>query len=303
MDLPGIRVFLALCEELHFGRTAERVGLSQARVSRLVHSLEDEVGGMLFKRTSRRVTLTPLGERLRDRLQPAYERLSEALADARRMAHEPLGELRIGFTATTAGTVLNRLIAAFESDYPDCEVTLSEVSISDPYAALRQGEIDVLVNWLAVEEPDLMTGPAIAYEERVLAVATDHKLAKRKAIYVNDLAGCEVARLPRTFPAALEEKFMPRATPSGVPIPRTRIAHSFGELATLVARGLIVQGTVASMAAQLAREDIVLIPIVDLPPLALGLIWRKARENKHIRALAEAARSIESQQNQAPTGH
>jgi DNA-binding transcriptional LysR family regulator len=91
MDLSEIKVFLALYEELHFGRTAERVGLSQTRVSRLVHSLEGEVGGMLFKRTSRRVTLTPLGERLRDRLQPAYERLSEALADARQMAQEPIG--------------------------------------------------------------------------------------------------------------------------------------------------------------------------------------------------------------------
>jgi hypothetical protein len=114
---------------------------------------------------------------------------------------------------------------------------------------------------------------------------------------VNDLAGYEVARLPRTFPTALEEAFLPRTTPSGVPIARTRIVHSFGELATLVARGLIVQGTVASTAAQLAREDIVLIPIVDLPPLALGLIWRRARETKLIRALAEAARSLEPQQN------
>jgi DNA-binding transcriptional LysR family regulator len=292
MELSEIKVFLTLCEELHFGRTAERVGLSQARVSRLIHSLESEVGGLLFKRTSRRVTLTPLGERLRDRLGPAYERLSEALTDARRMAHEPLGELAIGFTSTTGGTVLNRLIAAFEHHHPDCEVTLREVSIINPYATLRRGEIDVLVNWLAVDEPDLRVGPAIAYEERVLAVAADHKLAQREAIHLNDIAGCETARLPRTFPAALEETFLPPATPSGVPIPRTHPAHSFGELATLVARGLIVQGTVVSRAAQLGREDIVLIPIVDLPPLALGLIWRRARENDRIRALAEAARSL-----------
>jgi DNA-binding transcriptional LysR family regulator len=296
MDLSEIKVFLALCDELHFGHTAERTGLSQARVSRLVHSLESEVGGMLFKRTSRRVVLTPLGERLRDRLQPAYERLSEALEDARQMAHQPLGKLAIGFTSTTAGTALNRLIAAFEQRQPECEVALREVAISDPYAGLRRGEIDVLANWLAVDEPDLRVGPAIAYEERVLAVAADHKLARRETIHVNDIAGCETARLPRTFPAALEKTFLPRTTPSGVPIPRTHAAHSFGELATLVARGLIVQGTVASRAAQLGREDIVLIPIVDLPPLALGLIWRRTRETNLIRALVEAARSLQPKQ-------
>jgi DNA-binding transcriptional LysR family regulator len=293
MDLSEIKVFLALCEELHFGRTAERTELSQARVSRLVHALEDEVGGLLFKRTSRRVTLTPLGERLRDRLRPAYERLSEALEDARRMAHEPLGELRIGFTSTTAGPALNRLIAAFERSEPDCETTVREVSIIDPYAALRRGEIDVLVNWLAVDEPDLKVGPAITHERRMLAVAADHALAQREAIHVNDIAGCEAVRFPRTFPAALEDALLPRTTPSGVPIPHTRIAHSFGEVATLVARGEIVQGTVASMAARLPREDIVLVPIADLPPLALGLIWRKTHENNRIRALAEAARSLQ----------
>jgi DNA-binding transcriptional LysR family regulator len=296
MTLSEIEVFLTLCDELHFGHTAERMGLSQARVSRLVHALESEVGGMLFKRTSRRVVLTPLGERLRDRLEPAYERLSEALEDARQMAHEPLGELRIGFTSTTAGMALNRLIAAFDSRQPDCEATLREVAIADPYAALRQGEVDVLVNWLAVDEPDLKAGPAIAYEKRVLALAADHPLAKRTEIHVNDLAGCETVRLPRTFPVALEKAFLPRMTSSGVPIPRTREAHSFGELATLVARGLVVQGTVASSAAQLAREDIVLIPIVDLPPLALGLIWRRTHENSLIRALAEAACSLQVQQ-------
>ncbi|HEX7338674.1 MAG TPA: LysR family transcriptional regulator [Rhodanobacteraceae bacterium] len=296
MNLSEIKVFLTLCDELHFGRTAERMGLSQARVSRLVHSLESEVGGMLFKRTSRRVVLTPLGERLHERLRPAYERLSEALEDARRMVHEPLGELRIGFTSTTAGTALNRLIAAFERREPDCETTVREVSIIDPYSALRRGEIDILVDWLEVDEPDLKVGPAIGHDKRVLAVAADHKLARREAIHLNDIAGFDAARLPSTFPSALEEAFLPRTTPSGAPIPRTHIVHSFAEYATLVARGLVVQGTVASMAAGLPREDIVLIPIADLPPLALGLIWRKAQENDLIRAVAEAARSLQLRQ-------
>jgi DNA-binding transcriptional LysR family regulator len=180
-------------------------------------------------------------------------------------------------------------------------VTLHEVLISEPYAALRRGEIDVLVNWLAVEEPGFRTGPAIAYDERVLFAAADHKLAKRKTVRMDDLADYEVTQRPGPFPAAIEHAFCPAATPSGVPIPRRRTASTFGEIQTLVARGFAVQPTVASMAAKLAREDTVLVPIVDLPPLALGLIWRRARENKHIRALAEAARSLQPQQNQTAT--
>jgi DNA-binding transcriptional LysR family regulator len=191
----------------------------------------------------------------------------------------PIGELRIGFTATAAGTALNDLIAAFESRHPDCDVILREVLWSDPYAALRRGEIDVLVNWLAVDEADLKSGPAIAHDERVLVVAADHELAKRKAIHMNDLAGYEVTGWPPSFPAAIANAFVPPSTPSGVPIPRTHVIHTVGEIATFVARGVVVHPTVASLGAKLGREDTVLIPIVDLPPLALGLIWRRTREN------------------------
>lgn len=293
MDFFEIKTFLALSEELHFGRTAERVELSQARVSRLIQSLEKDVGGMLFRRTSRRVTLTPLGERVRARIQPVYERLIEAMEDARRMAKEPIGRLRVGFTATTAGAALNRLIATFEQRQPNCETVLREVSIVDPYAMLRKGEIDVLVNWLVVDEQDLCGGPVIAREARVLALAADHRLAQRESICLDDIAGCESVRLPPTYPPALEKAFLPRTTPSGSPIPRTHLAHSFGELATLVARGLVVQGTVASTAAQFAREDVALVPIVDLPPLDLGLIWHRSREDIRIRAFADVASSMQ----------
>jgi len=80
LDLAQIEAFLILCEELHFGRTAERLYMSQPRVSRLVADLESDIGGVLFERTSRRVALTPLGVQLRDRLAPVYEQLTAALA-------------------------------------------------------------------------------------------------------------------------------------------------------------------------------------------------------------------------------
>lgn len=295
MTLSEIKVFLTLCDELHFGHTAERTGLSQARVSRLIHSLESEVDGMLFKRTSRRVVPTPLGERLRDRLKPAYQHLMDALADAQQMARRPIGTLRIGFTTPAAGMELNELVTAFESRQPDCEVILREVSWSDPYAALRRGEIDVLVNWLEVDEADLKTGPAIAQDERILVVAANHELAKRKEIHVSDLAGYGVTGWPQSFPAAIADALVPPTTPEGVPIPRTHVIHTVGEIATLVARGSVVHPSVASMGAKLTRRDNVIIPIVDLPPLVLGLIWRRTRENNLIRAVAEAARSLQPQ--------
>lgn len=284
--------FLVVAEELHFGRAADRLYVSQPRVSRLIAALERQVGGVLFERTSRRVRLTPLGEQFRTELGPAYAQLQAALDHVRRAAREAAGQLRIGFTDTTEGPALSRLVAVFEARHPGCQVILQEVQVTEVYAALRTGEIDVLIHWLVVDEPDLTSGPAIDSQDRVVAVAASHPLARQETATVEDLAGQPVARPPATFPPALWKALAPANTPSGKPVPPAHDVRSIREIWALVARGLIVHPTVASTAQLLRRDDIVLVPITDMPPIRLGLIWRSACYNARIDALATLARSI-----------
>ena len=284
--------FLAVAEELHFGRAADRLHVSQPRVSRLIAALERQVGGALFERTSRRVNLTPLGEQFRGELSAAYAQLQAALDHAKRAAREAAGQLRIGFTDTTEGPALSRLVAVFEARHPGSQVMLQEVPVTDVYAALRAGVIDVLIHWLVVYESDLTPGPAIDRQDRVVAVAVSHPFASQETISAEDLAGQPVARPPAAFPPALWEALVPTNTPSGKPIPQTHEARSLPEIWALVARGLIVHPTVASTAQLLRRDDIVLIPVTGLPPIRLGLIWRSACYNARIQALATTARSI-----------
>ena len=139
MDTAEIEVFLVLAEELHFGRTAERLRLPQPRVSRLVAALERRAGGALFERTSRRVRLTPLGQQLAGQLRPAYAQLTAALDDARAAARQAAGVLRIGFSPTSNMTALTRLTEAFEAGHPGSRAVLDVVSNFDPYSALRRG--------------------------------------------------------------------------------------------------------------------------------------------------------------------
>ncbi|WP_205121414.1 LysR family transcriptional regulator [Tenggerimyces flavus] len=103
MELREIEIFLTLADELHFGRTAERLYLSSSRISQTVRTLEARVGGELFERTSRRVLLTPLGERLRDRLRPAYDEIYRAFAEVREVASGITGQLRIALLNFVAG--------------------------------------------------------------------------------------------------------------------------------------------------------------------------------------------------------
>jgi DNA-binding transcriptional LysR family regulator len=291
LELRELRIFLALADELHFGRTAERLGISQPGVSEAVRVLESRLGVKVFDRTSRRVSLTPAGEALRHDLVPALAALDQALAQTSELSGTVRGLLRIGFVLTTEGPALNRLVSEFQARYPACEVRLTEVETFDAYRPLRRGDIDVLCNWLAVDEPDLVAGATFAHYQRALAVAATHRLAARPTASVEDLADEEVALLPPSTPKAVYDLLIPPRTPSGRPIRRTQPAQTVHEVLSLVARGRIVHPT-SSTIPIFDRTDVVLVAIDGLPPLPLGLVWCTSRENPRIRALNEVARSM-----------
>jgi DNA-binding transcriptional LysR family regulator len=299
VTLAQAEAFLILAEELHFGRAADRLYLSQARVSRLIASLEAEVGGLLFERTSRRVRITPLGAQLQLRLRTAVDLLEEGLEEARAAARGSSGSLQVGFTAATGGAALRAVIEAFEASHPDCEVVEREVPLADTYCVLR--EIDVLCTWLVFDEPTLAIGPVIALEERVVAVASDHPLAAKEEVLLEDLGGCPVCE-PIGLPRPVWEKCVPTATPLGVPLPRAFQVTSANEIFALVGRGKAVHPTVRAMEALYPRPGVVFIPIADMAPLPLGLIWVRAHENARIRAFAQVAETVGAGDRKAAVG-
>ena len=301
VDLREIRAFLVLADELHFGRTADQLDVTHARVSQLIRTLETRVGGRLFERTSRRVRLTALGEHLLSSLAPAYADVQRALKDAHELAGAqaaPTGTLRLGFVVTIPGEPVTRLVDRFEQQHPDCRVVLREHPITweqwDMWQPLRAGETDALVYFNTFPqsaEPDLTLGPVIEWGERVLLVARDHKLAELASVSAEDLADEEVAKKSPTLPASVMDLLIPPLTPSGRPIRRTGEARSFQEIMTLVARGRIVHPTITGNALA-RRDDIIAIPMHGLPPIGIGLVWHTRSETANIHALARTAAAI-----------
>jgi DNA-binding transcriptional LysR family regulator len=298
VELREIRAFLTLADELHFGHAAELLYLTPSNVSHTIRSLERRIGGRLFDRTSRRVTLTPLGEELRARITPSYKALMEGIAQTEELADGVAGLLRIGFTANSDGPELNRLTKAFQACHDQCQLKLQEVANADPYRLLRRGLIDVLVNWLAVDEPDLTAGPTIGHRERVLAVASDHRLARSDQVSLEELADERVCKPAASYPAAVSQAISPTHTPTGRPIPRASAVRTSNEIVADVARGEMVHMTMAGVVTY-QRDDIALIPVADMAPLPLGLIWVTRNENTKIRALVQVARDFH--RRRAPT--
>jgi DNA-binding transcriptional LysR family regulator len=290
VELRELSAFLTLAEELHYGRTAERLLVTPARVSQAIQTLEAKIGGRLFERTSRRVTLTRLGERFQEQLEPAYAALQAVIRAAQHDAGTITERLRIGFTTTTGGPALSRLVTEARGRYRRCEITLHEVESFDPYARLRRGEIDVLCHYLPLAERDLTAGPALAHYDLVLLVARRHRLAEMSSVSIEDLGGEELPRLPSTFPSMLQN-LIPALTPAGRPIRFTaQPVRTINEILSLVAQGSIVWPGIATTRG--LRDDVVAVPFRDLPPLVLALIWRTGHENAAIRTLAEVARGI-----------
>src|SRR5215217_3258513 len=121
VELREIRLFVTLAEELHFGRTAERLQLTASRVSQVLRELELKLGGQLVSRTSRRVALTPLGERFLAQVRPPYEELAGVLERTRAASRSLEGTLRLGLlAANSGGPHLTAIVATFERRHPAC---------------------------------------------------------------------------------------------------------------------------------------------------------------------------------------
>ncbi|MFD9910968.1 LysR family transcriptional regulator [Streptomyces sp. NPDC059063] len=283
-----LETFLTLAEELHFGRTAERLLVSQARVSQTVKKLERKIGGTLFERTSRVVRISPLGRQLYDDLAPLYERMEEAVARAKDLARGVEGELGVGFLGSGAGSLTQPILKLFRDRCPKCEIRMRETQFQDPLGPLRAGEVDVLFTCLPVDEPDLTVGPVVINEPRALAMPVGHRLAGRSALSWEDLAGETCFGVVNSAPAYWWDFHVPPRTPSGREIPRGQAVATFQELMTLIATGQGVSPVIASVETYYSRPDITFVPVPDLPSADVALIWRKAGVTAPIKAFVQA---------------
>jgi DNA-binding transcriptional LysR family regulator len=291
MELRDIEIFLTLAEELHFGRTAERLHVSQARVSQAIGKQERRLGVALFDRTSRRVSLTPVGRRLREDLQQAVDLLQAGLARAEAVGPGRGQTLRLGVFGH-AGHELGPLVDAFRTRYPGSDVQFGEVNGSDPFTALRTGEHDAHVLWLPVAEPDLTVGPTVLTTGRVLAVSAHHPLAERGTASLEDLADNHVVDLGPEAPDYWVASMVPTRTPLGRRIPRGPAARTFHEILSLVAAGHCVH-PLGEIAARYNRPPgIAFLPLHDAPTLQWALTWRSNNDSPAIRALSQTALDI-----------
>ncbi|MGW0789440.1 LysR family transcriptional regulator [Streptomyces sp. NPDC002911] len=291
LDARELEAFLALAEELHFGRAGERLYLSQSRISQLLRSLESKIGARLVERTSRRVRLTPLGEQLLAGLRPAFDAIVKTIDEVRDVARGVGGLLRIGFQGTANDQVMNA-IALFQSRYPDCATEIVEIPFSDPFGPVHRREVDTAVVLMPVRESELVLGQVFSKQPQSLAVSTRHPFAKRDALGAEDLAACSLIAVHGAAPEYWRRAQAPAVTPGGRPIPA---GPSVGTLQEGLA---LVQADRGSMllchptANYYGRRAVTFVPLTGLQDSFLGLVWHRNYETARTRAFSQALAAV-----------
>jgi DNA-binding transcriptional LysR family regulator len=292
VETRELQVFLTLADELHFGRTGERLNVTPSRISQIVRTLETRLGGALFDRTSRRVRLTPLGEQLRRTVGPLYDALQAAIDEARHTARGVAGVLRLGmYTPINGGPHLVEIIKTFEAGHPTSAVEITDTGFAIPQLEwLRRGKLDLLATRLPIHDPELTIGPILSREARILIVGVDHPLAARTSVDVEDLADHTVPHVP-TLPSETMAVLIPSTTPSGQPIPQ-RTVRTMGEAVTLAALGEIVHPTVTSFVHHYRHPGITSVPLTGLPHSETALVWLTRHSATNVLAFADTAAAV-----------
>ncbi|MGP4029945.1 LysR family transcriptional regulator [Actinomadura sp. 3N407] len=301
MERHEIEAFLAVAEELHFRRATERLELSQGRVSQIIKALERRLGVTLFDRSSRRVALTPAGQRLQEGLAPAYRQIQETVAQAVAVGKGVTGTLRVGFSSQWASDMVLKTAEVFRRSYPGCTVEVQEVQLTDTFGPLRAGTLDLQLTEFPVDEPDLIAGPVIFSEPRALLVPEGHPFARSGSVCMEDLAGAPMIVMSGTSPRYWHESIYPRQTPQGRPITHGAVAAYWMEVLALVASGRGVSPAALRAARYHARPGIAFVPLRDAPPLEYGLIWPRDRRTARVRAFVETlCQTAPAQGDQGP---
>ncbi|MEU8510924.1 LysR family transcriptional regulator [Kitasatospora sp. NPDC048722] len=292
LERHEIEAFLALAEELHFGRTAERLHVSTARISQTVRKLERRVGAPLFVRTSRRVEPTALGAQLAEELRPAWEAVGAAVRRVADAGHGRTGTLRVAFAGPAAGQLLVGVAERFRGRLPGWEAALREAELVDRLALLRAGEVDLVFAEYPLSEPDLVPGPVLVSEPRMLALPAGHPLALQDDVTPEQLADLPLVHLPSAVPESFRADRTPTRTPAGRPISPGPEGGTLNEILTLVGAGRGAFPLGAQARRYHPRPDVAYRPLADAPPVQWGLIHHRDRPTPATEAFNRAAQDL-----------
>ncbi len=292
-DLWQLRYFIAVAEQLHFGRAAAALHISQPPLSRAIRALEERLGMALFIRNRRKVELTPAGARLLEEARRTLGQLERTVLELRGMASGERGRLRIGFVSLADYGVLPSLLKSYKAARPGVQLALREMLSPEQSLALAAGELDFGLLLPPVSEMEGLEHLVVQRERFVAALPARHRLAaERRPLAMSELAGESFVMVPREIAPGLYDIVSGLAARAGFSLNVAQEAIQMQTVVSLVSSGLgaaVVPGSVAN----LGRRGVVYRRLSDRHPmLELWLAWRRGATAAAAEEFIAQARSL-----------
>ncbi|MGI8713675.1 MAG: LysR substrate-binding domain-containing protein [Solirubrobacteraceae bacterium] len=288
LELRQLRYFVAVAEELHFGRAAARLHMAQPPLSQAIRRLEDAVGCALFARTSRSVRLTAAGEAFLERARRTLRRVEDDVHEARSIGAGQTGRLNVGFVGSAMLTTLPEILSRYVAAYPDVQLQLHESFTARVIAGLLAGEIDAGIARDAEPVAGLVATPMLS-EPFIAVLPIDHPHARDASVSVAALADTPFVYPPRSAGARAFEKPLLLCEQQGF---RPHIAHEASHWLTILR--LVGAGLGVSLAPACVRQ--IAIPEVSCVSLQetrvvseLTLLHRAGEHRPMVHAFGEIA--------------
>ncbi|WP_406210236.1 LysR family transcriptional regulator [Kitasatospora sp. NBC_01560] len=277
MELRTLRYFVAVAEELHFGRAAARLHMSQPPLSRAIKQLETELGATLLHRSARGVTLTPAGAVLLDEARSLLDRTDRIRA--RVAAEAGPATLTVGLLGDGTDLSARRLADAHRRRHPDIEVRIRETDLTDPTCGLRAGQVDIALTRAPFDETGL-TVRRLRTDPVGAVLRTDDPLASRTCLDLADLAGRRWFRFPDGTDPLWASYWAGGATRGG---PVVRAVQECRQ-------AVLWNGTVGiTPLGHDMPEGLTAVPLADMAPSRVVVAWNAGDTNPLIPSFVRIA--------------
>ncbi|MEM6253350.1 MAG: LysR family transcriptional regulator [Cyanobacteria bacterium P01_D01_bin.156] len=274
MELRHLRYFLAVADELHFGRAALRLQMAQPPLSQQIKQLETELGVQLFARTRRRVSLTAAGTVFQKEAKLLLTQLQQAVTKTQQAERGEVGSLAISFVSSAMYSLLPSYLTRFRQQYPQVEIILHELSTQEQIQGLLENRLDIGFMRPPVEHKTLKS-QSVLQESLIAALSINHRLAKEKQISISDLQKDSFVLFPRPKASHLYDQILSFCQQNGFSPNVVQQAIQMQTILSLVTAEMGV-AIVPESLGNLQRRGVCFTPFIEPTPRSeVVMVWRQ----------------------------
>ncbi len=292
MELRHLHYFVAVAEELHFTRAAERLHVAQQPLSFQIKQLEEELGVTLFRRSTRHVELTEAGSALLAEVYAALEHLSQGVETARRVERGEMGAFVIGYVSIALYNLIPPAVRLFRERFPDVQVTLRELCPPDLEEQLIEGTFDVGLTVKGLYMPEL-TDETVLCEQAMVALPKSHPLEGLSQVPLRALASELFVMYEQR--SLIYNQVVALCLQAGFRPTVVQEASSEQAVIGLVAAGVGI-ALVSSCLSRLRTDEVTYRPLVEpAASVEYAVIWKRAHPAPCVRAFLNVVREVSQQ--------